>query len=117
MYDKEFWKRTDVRRIFEFIRTGGELTSVDAEDSTAEDRHRYYTTSLFHGMRLARDRIVAFDWNSLGDDEAKKSIRTEEMFDELVSASCMLSDLAFEMGFLSGAKVFNEMNHKAPGKM
>ena len=116
MYGKDFWKRTGISHIFEFIRTGGELTSVDIKERTAEDRHKDYTTSLLYGMRLARDRIIAFDWSSLGDDEAKKANHTDEMFDELMGASCQLSDLAFEMGFISGIKISNEMNQRTHSK-
>ena len=75
-----------------------------------------YTTDLLQGMCIARDRILAFDWSSLDGDEAKKSIQTDEMFDELMSASCKLSDLAFEVGFISGVKVLNEMNQRTQNK-
>jgi len=109
MYSKDIWKRACSRQIFEFIRTGAEQMSVDAKESTEEDRHRFYKTSLWHGMYLARDRIIAFDWNSVGD-ETEKSNKTDEMFVEILSASSDLSDLAFEMGFFSGLKIYDEMS-------
>ncbi|MCL2851885.1 MAG: hypothetical protein FWE20_02450 [Defluviitaleaceae bacterium] len=115
MYDKEFWKRTCIRQIFEFIRTGGEMISNDAKESTAEDRHKYYTTSFLRGMHLARDRIIAFDWNSVGN-EFEKSRKTDEMFDELLNASSELSDLAFEVGFISGAKICDEVYQRTHSK-
>jgi len=110
MYGKEFWKRTRINHILEFIQTGGELLCEDAKKGTPEERHAHYTTSLFHGMALTRDRITTFDWNNLGDDEAKKADITYEMFEEIMNASYELSDLAFEMGLISGLNICFEIN-------
>lgn len=116
MYNKEFWERTNICIILEFIRTGVEAVNEDAKKYTAEERHKYYTTKLYYNISLTRDKIIAFDWGSLGNDGVLKADKTDEMFDEIVQASCSLSDLAFEVGFVSGMKFFYEANERIHSK-
>ena len=47
MYGKEFWKRTRISHILEFIRTGGELLYEDAKKGTPEERHKYNTQAFY----------------------------------------------------------------------
>ena len=115
MYGKEFWKRTSINHILEFIRTGSELCE-DTKKGTPEERHKHNTTSLLHGMYLTRDRIIAFDWSSVDNDAVKKANITDEMFEEVMNASGELSDLAFEMGLISGFSICYEIQQNIKEK-
>jgi len=113
VYDKEFWDRLNLRKILEYVRTGREFSEEDIS-GTAEQKYTHYYNKLISGMSLSRDRIIAFDWNSLNGDDLAKSEKTHDIFGEVMEASSDLSDLAFEMGFIAGLKVLQDISKYSP---
>lgn len=114
MYGKDFWKRTNVNQILEFIRSGGELLSNKTEKQTAEERHHHYSIDLIKSTFKARDDIIAFDWNSIANDEYLISEKTYEIFNDMSDISCKLNDLAFEVGFFTGLKIYHDIKNRLP---
>ena len=112
MYSKDFWKRACLDHILEFILTGSEIKRAVTEKISAEERHDIYTTNLIQSLNLTRDKIIAFDWDGIKNDEEKKIIETEKIFDEASEAWGDLVKLAFEMGFMAGLKIFDDANKK-----
>jgi len=117
MYGKEFWKRSSISHILEYINSGGELRNESDEKQSAEERHMHYSTTLTHEIYAVRDKIIAFDWSSLCDNDCSKTQKTEEIFYETINIIGKLNDLAFEVGIYTGIKIFDEVKartgHKA----
>ena len=114
MYGKLFWDRNSLDHILEFVRTGSVLKDTEDKKGTAQDRHDEYLKKLLEGMYIAKDRIVAFDWSNT--DTKDNSFVIDELFDELLSASSELCDLAFEVGFISGIRLINDAFNKSQYK-
>ena len=62
MYDKEYWERVNFTQICEFLRTGGQTLRSDI--GTPEERYLCHSKAFITGMKLYKDRILAFDWNN-----------------------------------------------------
>ena len=116
MYGKDFWKRACLDHILEFILTGSEIKRAVTEKISSEERHDIYTTNLIQSLNLTRDKIIAFDWDSIKNDEEKKIIETEKIFDEVSEVWGDLVKLAFEMGFMAGLKIFDDAGRKTKNK-
>ena len=81
MYGADYWKRTDLQQICEFMSSGSGDTEI--EKGEPEERHLRYGKAIGDKLRIFRDNILAFDWNSIDDDENKIHTKTEEMFEDI----------------------------------
>ena len=103
MFDAEYWKRINPQVIPDYLRTGCKLTkTLDA--GNPNERFKKYDSDFINGAELFRDRILNYDW-SLVKDKHKIDKVTEGFYEELQAASCLRSDLFYEMGFYAGLSV------------
>jgi len=105
MYDADYQSRIDIQQICTFFKVGAE--TFDIKDGTPKDRHKKYSRAFGAGMRSFRDRVLAFDWETVSGD--RRDMKTEEMFVEALEASGDLSDLAYEMGFRAGLTIGRQL--------
>lgn len=99
MYGSDYQNRIDVQQICDFFRMGAE--SFNLKDGMPKDRHLKYSKAFYMGMQIFRDRVLAFDWETV-EDGNRRDMKTEDMFVEALEASGDLSELAYEMGFRAG---------------
>jgi len=104
MYDDDYWKRVGLQQICEFICSGSGDIKIK-EKGTPKERHLRYGMALGKGIRSFRDKIINYDWDSIGDDEAKKQLKTDEMFEEIITIIGDINQLSYEMGFVTGLKI------------
>jgi hypothetical protein len=105
---KDYWERLNLRKLCGFLRSGEEQT--DDKIGTPIERQKIYEEKLKEGLLLYRDRVIEYDWNSIGDDEFKRFQVTEDMFQEVQIAVCNLGFLDYEMGFYAALKILLNMD-------
>jgi hypothetical protein len=105
---KDYWERLNLRKLCGFLRSGEEQT--DDKIGTPMERQKIYEEKLKEGLLLYRDRVIEYDWNSIGDDEVKRMHITEDMFQEIQFAVCDLGFLDYEMGFYAALMVMFYMD-------
>lgn len=106
MYNADYKNRVDVQQICDFFKIGAE--SFNLKSGTAKERHWKYSKAFGAGMRSFRDRVLAFDWDTVSSGD-RRDMKTEEMFVEALEASGDLSDLAYEMGFRAGLVIGRQL--------
>lgn len=106
MYDTDYQSRVDIQQICAFFKVGAE--THDIKNGTAKDRSLKYSRAFGAGMRIFRDRVLAFDWETI-EDENRRNMKTEDLFVEALHASGDLSDLAYEMGFRAGLTIGRQL--------
>lgn len=106
MYDADYQSRIDLQQICSFFKVGAE--TFELQEGTPKDRHLKYSRAFGAGMRSFRDRVLAFDWETVrnGND---RDMKTEDMFVEALHASGDLSELAYEMGFRAGLTIGRQL--------
>ena len=102
MYGADYWKRTDIQHICEFLLSGS--GDKEIEKGTPEERHMRYGKMLGENIHIFRDKILAFDWNSVNENEYEKQVKTDEMFEDILMIIGYLNQLAYEVGFVTGVK-------------
>jgi hypothetical protein len=114
MYGEKFWKRVGIKQICEFIRSGSE--GGYEETGTAEERSARYVTALGECLRAYRDNVLGFDWDSVKDNEQLKNMTTENMWNDILDVISDTDELAYEVGFIAGIKIGQEMANIAQTK-
>ncbi len=103
MFGKDYWNRIKLKQICSFTLTGAERIAVDS--GTYEELYQQYSRDLENGMLLFRDRAVA-DCKRI---EKLNDVQVENMWKEVLEAIGNLNDLAYEIGFVSGARIESEL--------
>ena len=103
MYGSDYWKRAGLQQICEYLVYGSE--GKEPEQGTPEERQFRYGKALGQSIRSFRDKIIQFDWDSISNDERKKQMETDEMFEDVIKIINNLNQLAYEMGFITGLKI------------
>ena len=109
MYDRRYWENIAFQRVCQFLRTGGEIIDFESRKGKPGERVYRYQKALTESMCLFRDRVIAFDWNSVSHDENLKQMKTEDMWQEALLATGNMNDLHYEMGFLTSIKLGQEI--------
>jgi len=105
---KDYWERINLRKLCSYLRSGE--TQSESFNGTPMERVKHYEKSLIEGLLLFRDRVIEYDWDSIGDDETKRMLVTEDMYQEAHTAVAELGFLDYEMGFYAALIVIFYMD-------
>jgi hypothetical protein len=106
MYGEDFWERVNLQQMREFFQNGTEKTEI--ETGNFEARYKTYTKAFTEGLHKYRDLVLATDWESIKDDEARK-MKGEDLFSQTLEYQGELEDLSFEVGMVVGFRLCLQM--------
>ena len=109
MNAKDFWNRVSLQVVTEFMRSN---SLKDADPETFFDQRIKLEKDFQRSLVNAKDKILAFNWDSLNNDAHKITIALEEIFADTIAKSGEISDVAFDVGFIAGIKFWQEAMDK-----
>jgi hypothetical protein len=102
---QNYWKRLNLQDLCNYLRLGHES---DIEEGTPKERTLRHEKALRMEMLKFRDQVIAYDWNSVSDDEHKLYMATEDMWQDLLGTIECLCKLEYEMGFHAALTILLE---------
>ena len=107
MYSQPDYKdRLNLPSICNYLRYGTD-DSTYLEDSSLEEREKRINKAMITSLHVFRDRVIAFDWSSVGENEFERTTKNEEMSIEISDAISELTAFEYEMGFRAAISIYN----------
>jgi len=94
---KDYRERLSMQKVCSYLLSGHDQS--DDKTGTPAERALLHEKKLINGLLLYRDRVIAYDWKSLGDDEHERYQVSEDMWQDVSVSVCDLEFLYYEMGF------------------
>lgn len=105
MFDEEYFNRVNVQQLVSFFQYGA--GKCESEEGTLEERCHRWNMRFMKELAAYRDAVLAEDWSRFRTKEEKDN-RTEELFQNIISAQCALEDVALEAGIRTGLLLHRE---------
>ena len=103
----EYNERLNLQSICKYLRHGNLPLKLD-EGTLFERKKRIYT-DIPESLVIFRDRIIATDWTTIGNDTGTRIIVTENLWNDVMNVISDLASLEYELGFLAGLAISSDI--------
>jgi len=102
-----YWERLDLHNVCSYLRDG--VPPSEDNPGTPGERDLRYNQRLLDELVMFRDSVLEYDWDSV-DNEDKKEVITEDMWQEIILTVSDMRLLDYEMGFYAAMKIILNKN-------